>query len=314
MKKFISVLTILFSLVTFSHAMSFKKTDLKAENLKGPVKTVKTYDVVKAEYFHADTIAKYKRLNLPLPEFEKTLLRTTDYNPKGMIVCDNWKYSGKTVINFNPRNRNTLLFSEEKNYNSDGSLRRVYKIIQDGEGLPLLGIAVNEKGDTIFKEGYYKKYFDDGKWEIICTHTSYNMFPSNTSVMILRPNLTIEKLTSEKGDKIEIFELDEEERPISVSLYDEDDELIKITEIEYLPKETNFYIREAGDKRYLASSHILDKNGNPIGVSLFDKNGNLTSSISTIYFYDNYGNWIKKIVYENSNQNGKITEREISYY
>lgn len=63
-------------------AFSLVKSDKEKEELKGQVKTVKEYNLRKAEYFHADTVAKYRRLGKPLPKYERILSIIYTYDVK----------------------------------------------------------------------------------------------------------------------------------------------------------------------------------------------------------------------------------------
>ena len=64
-------------------AIGFVHSDAQSARLRGPVKRVSVYQLHKSEYYHADTIAKYKRLGKPLPQFERDLDEVADYDRQG---------------------------------------------------------------------------------------------------------------------------------------------------------------------------------------------------------------------------------------
>lgn len=309
MRKIVSILIMMIACCNLSFSFSFVKSDAKNENLKGKVKKVTTYRVEKQLYFHADTVAKYKRLKKALPEYERTLGKVADYNMMGMKTYnDDWY---KEYITYDPRNTKTLLFKTEKRYDSDGSLRRIYEQTFDEEWIPTTAKAVNGEGNLIFTETYNKKLLPDGKIEINCEHTSADG-SITYSTLLVRPDLTMERLIHNTPLNLQDIEMDAEERPTHIVEKRNGQE--NNVMIEYNSDGSNVYLLDANGNKILKTAIRNDSFGNPVSKTDYNPQGGIEGKETTVYKYDSKGNWIRREITSDSKKDVQITEREIEYY
>lgn len=293
-------------------AFSFTKTDLMNEKLNGPVRCVKEYKMEKARYFHADTVAKYKRLNMPLPEYIRDLVTSTTYNPDGMISTSVYTLVDSIARTYDSRDRKKLMYLSEIRYDDAGNLRRIYNQTLDESGLPAYGVAIDENGDTIFVETYHKTVLPDGAIQLDNKHVSTTM-TSSINTLKLRPNLSLERLTKHTPSRTRDILFDEQERPVKIT--ESSNGVVDLTvDVVYKADGEKYYRTTKDGRRVLTSSVTTDKHGNPIRTDIYDENGSLTKSTSNVYIYDKHNNWIKKTAFTNSDSNGVVTERDIEYY
>ncbi|MDE7412792.1 MAG: hypothetical protein K2N05_03240 [Muribaculaceae bacterium] len=309
MKRIISVLAILIGFWSFSFAFTLTQSDAKKENLKGKVKKVSYYSVEKQTYFHADTVAKYKRLKKPLPEYERSLRQRFEYNLQGMkTYSDDWY---KEYYTFDPRNNRTLLFKTEKRYDSDGSVRRIYEQTFDEEWFPTSGKAVDGDGKLIFTETYDKKVRPDGKTELYGQHILAD--GSTTDIFILvRPDLTFERLVQKGLFFHQDIEMNGDEMPTRV--YESRNGKVNKVQIEYGSDGRKVYTLDDTGNKTLITIVKNDANGNPICETEYNPDGGIKREVVIRYKYDSKGNWIRREVKKDSMSDPKITERDIEYY
>lgn len=291
-------------------AFSLVKSDKEKEELKGQVKTVKEYNLRKAEYFHADTVAKYRRHGKPLPKYERTLRNIYTYDVKGRkTVKEDPILERKTVNSYNPNIRNCMLAEVSDTY-FKGELSRRYAFNIGADGIPVSAKATDGSGKTIFTETFTATR-DGDKTNVRCEHVNADGSVTMQN-LVLRPDHSISSLTIEEGQKKQKFKFNEDELPVEISIespYQTIHQVIVLSP----DKQVSYAVTPDGSHK-LVRQALLDKNGNPYEIDRYDDNGNLVEITSFIYKYDNQGNWIKRSKFVNSNSASEIIEREITYY
>ncbi len=309
MKKILAVIAMIIAGCVAASALTFTTSDLKSENLKGNVKRVKTYRLSKQRSFPQDTIAKYQRLKMPLPEYKRSLWRTAEYNDKGMMTFeDRWFKEYKT---YDPQNDRTLIAILEKRYDEDGSLRRVYEQTFDEDWLLSSGKATDGNGDVIFTESYKKTLREDGKIELYGNHVGSNGSESSFT-LLLRPDYTIEQMYQKAPLFEQLILMDEQERPFSVT-ETKNGTVTKMT-MEYTPTSRKIYNIDPEGKKTLFREFTMDSYGNVISEKEFKPNGFVDKMKTTTYKYDSHGNWIRSTTISAPSSETEIKEREIEYY
>lgn len=316
MKRLFFALSFVLAGLVCANALSFVTSDVASEQLKGKVKNVKQYDVRKALYFETDTLEKYKRLNMPLPEYERNLFYIAEYNENGMITCLEYRNFDKTVRKYNSGNKKNLMWSEEDRYDSNGALSRHYVQTFDAEEFPLTGLATDEAGDTIFIETFSKTLLPDGNIKLDNFHVSAEG-DIQTNYIEMTPDWIMKKLLISGMRGTKEITLDEKERPIRMTekINDNVSDII----VEYNTDNNKaFKVLPSGEKQLLKSVD-LDKFGNPVEEIVYDGDNNVVFINSITYTYDSNGNWTKKRKVRKGQESSptdeeEIIEREIEYY
>ena len=283
-----SVLSILSTLMVIFPVFSFSlvKSDLSRENLKGKVKSVTTPS------------------------------KKVYYNEKGMTIKVDGGYPGRSEISYDPDNNNTLVFTLEESFDSNGDLHRRYSQNLDEMGLPSYGLATNAAGDTIFFETYTKQMLPDGKILLYSKHCKTEKYSSSQEYFItFRPDLTMEQMIISDASR-SFYLLNEDELPLLINepskgLFDKGEPILWAAE--YLPNQRNFYILQ-GTSRILDKKEIIDNYGNTIEVISYNPDGTVSKHKTINYTYDNIGNWIRKEEMTEGKSQPEISERTIEYY
>lgn len=309
MKRYLLLLLTAIVACLISQALTFVTSDAKMENLKGPVKSVKTYTVSPISYYNVDTINEYKRLGKPLPEYKKEMDSEAEYNLSGMKTYQNdWFIEH---ITFNPKNDRTLIFETEKRYDSDGSLRRTYSQTFDEDWLPTSGKAYDGSGNLIFTETYKKDNLSDGRINLYSEHTGANGSTTFANI-ILRPDLSMELMSQKSMFASQDIHFDKDENPIKVHENKNGNDIN--IEIEYSAKGRKVYQIDNDGNRRLTLEYINDQAGNPVTEIKYNDNGEMETTVTNTYIYDSNNNWVKKESKSTSKSEPVILERVISYY
>lgn len=293
-------------------ALSFTKSDKDAAELKGPVKMVKEFSLLKNDYFDVDTITKYERLGKPLPEYNRSLIHATVYDRQGRLQEElDQVFERYKVCNYSQTLSTAMMPEITDTYDSsNGKLVRHYSIQLDTRGVPVYATAVDENNEIIFTEEYSASVID-GVVNYKCVHSNYDGTYS-TQTFILRDDLSFSSLTTDNGSKKTTFILNTDEKPLEIvteSLYSTSRQTIT-----YYPDQTVTTYTDDTNPMPQRIVSQLDSHGNTVTKSTYDSEGNLTDQITYQYTYDNYGNWIKRYKYQNGSDVPRILEREITYY
>lgn len=296
--------------VNLSFSLSYVNSDAKAQNLKGSVERVKTYDVKKLKYYHTDTVAKYRRLNKPLPQYETVEYEDQIFDKLGKeVYMKDILFTEESTLCYS---EDDVIISEmQQRYNSSGELSRIYEIFYDEDGIHQSGKAVDGKGNVIFTEQYYKKVFPQGSVQLDCVHASPGGAVENTT-LLLRKDLSFAYMRINKPMYNQEIEFDNQERPIRMNEM-RNGETTKIV-IEYDSSGRKVYQLGKDDAKVLTMEVVNDEYGNPIKETSYNPDGKVAGTKTTSYTYDSHGNWIKRESLRSGESDPQIMTREIKYY
>ena len=279
-------------------ALSFARSDLQAQKLRGPVKKVTAYNLYEAKYFDADTLAKYKRLGKPLPKFERQLDMVTTYDREGRKTSEyDDIMERRQVYEYDAPGHK--LYSKAV---TDGKYsNRIYTMDIGADGLPLKGVAVQKDGTPIFTESYSATRLENGNTLLRISHILSDG-KAQESAMELRPDMTMQKL-NQNGT----FIFDEQERPVEFISPDGSQHLI----MEYLPAAQRIFRITPEGKKYIFKTVAEDIHGNPLTETTYMPDGT-QQSVSYEYKYDSLGNWTRQT--KTAGDEKTYSERVIEYY
>lgn len=279
-------------------ALSFARSDVKAQKLRGPVKKITAYNLHEAKYFHADTLAKYKRLGKPLPKFVRHLDMITTYDREGRKTSEyDDNMERKQVYEYDAPGH--MLYSKavtEGKYSN-----RIYIMDIGVDGLPLKGVAVQKDGTPIFTESYSATRLENGNTLLRINHILADG-KAQESEMELRPDMTMQKL-NQNGT----FIFDQQERPVEFISPNGSQHLI----MEYLPAAQRIFRITPEGKKYIFKTVAEDIYGNPLMEATYMPDGT-QQSVSYEYQYDSQGNWIRQT--KTAGEAKTYSERVIEYY
>ena len=282
MHKFL-LTTLLASLSTCAFALSPTQTDWQANHLQGKVKSV-----ISQTESNPETIAgKGKMYMTDVHQF---------YNEQGFLiktvgVINESGYSNKTTRNYRYDQNNRL---EEIRYNYDdkktyGSLYR-YQENADGSGVILEISYVGEKPKKPnFQEAYTKRVYDkDGK---LISEAVYfgKMIDSDA------------KKYHYKDDKL-----------IKVCGFDDNGEYEDGCETYRYLENGNFVNKRPLEEGWENSTY--DKNYNELKRQIFNSHGKLEVTFTTRHKFDQHGNVIESILYDEKGRWLDKTEKKYEYY
>lgn len=298
-KRVIFLLAVCVSLCCGSAlALSFSRSDANIQKLRGYVKKVTAYSLYEAKYFHADTLAKYKRLGKSLPKFERQLDMITTYDRAGRKTSEYDAIMERNQV-YEYDAPTHMLYSKAV---TDGKYsNRIYTIDIASDGLPRKGVAVGKDGSAIFIEDYTTTRLENGNTLLCINHISANGKVTE-SEMELRPDMTM-RVLNRKGT----FTFDEQERPVEFISEDGSQHLI----MEYLTDNQKIYRITSDGKKSIFKTITEDAYGNPLVECTYMPNGS-QHSVSYEYQYDSQGNWIRQTKTEGTKK--VYSERVIEYY
>ena len=263
-------------------AISLVISDRQKENLKGPVKSVREYLLSKQKYYDADTVALYKKLGKELPKYQKELFTDTRFDRQGRKTYEYdavFERTNKYVYGVD----GSMLPTLQNTKYSDGSSRR-YEIVQDSNGFPQTGKAVNGDNDVIFTETYTYSKLANGNLQM--------------TMMVLRPDKTIAELIMGRH-----ILMDENEEPTEIK-----------TNSEHIFIQHNgntdisgIYVNGQFKKQV---ERVKDQYGNMVKKTNYKHDGEVTTYT---YKYDSHGNWIS-MTSSSGNGEPSVYIREITYY
>ena len=277
-------------------AISLVISDRQKENLKGPVKSVREYLLSKQEYYDADTVALYKKLGKELPKYQKELFTDTRFDRQGRKTYEYdavFERTNKYVYGVD----GSMLPTLQNTKYSDGSSRR-YEIVQDSNGFPQTGKAVNDDNDVIFTETYTYSKLANGNLQMTVRHRDAASGNESVTMMVLRPDKTIAELIMGRH-----ILMDENEEPTEIKT---NSEHIFIqhngnTEI------SGIYVNGQFKKQV---ERVKDQYGNMVKKTNYKHDGEVTTYT---YKYDSHGNWIS-MTSSSGNGEPSVYIREITYY
>lgn len=281
-------------------AIGFVHSDAQSARLRGPVKRVSVYQLHKSEYYHADTIAKYKRLGKPLPQFERDLDEVADYDRQGRKTrVQDAVFGSENVYEYGFPGHVAFTRNITSYRDGDG---RVYTVKLDAMGLPTGGTAVDKTGKLIFTETVEQTKGADGGITLLTSHKNADGRVT-VSAVELRPDLTMKTLKHGAT-----YRFDEQERPLEFISGNGKKHSVS----EYVADGCKYYTVGTDGSRTLERIVTNDKYGNPIEEKWFNPDGTENRVIEYEYQYDSHGNWTRRAKLEGAGQH--ITERVIEYY
>lgn len=312
------------------YAFKFTRTDLDEANIKGSVKSVKTY-----HFYHLDDtmrespdddttygnfLASGPQLSYPLPEYKCLSIEYNEYNKDGMLT-------GITVYSTdeaNPttyRNSDVLTHADLKSNEVYCCPLTVVKILYDNEGFPVSRVSVNTKGDTIAVRNFKIQRFADNV-VISSELTEANIFVTETNEKTYTPEGKIKSAKSCSYTEDCTYTYDDNELIIGVTCMGpgsldptrEPHSMEWAYYYEYSPNEVLTYFEDDDNPRQLYNRDQLDDYGNIISATDFDDDGNVNIELINEYFYDSNGNWTKSIEYDEDANIVIVNLREIEYY
>lgn len=284
----------------------------KRANLYGKVKCIKEYNITPIKYYHADTLAKYKRLGRKPPVISKDIISEIHYDRYGYTTKE-VSYWGSTpvveTISYLDQENFPGLPTTEKRY-LGSQLSRTYTTSYDSRHLPVSATAIDGNNNIIFTETYDCHIVGDSTY-INQTHTS-NSGETQYNYIIMRPNRTIAKLRAKTGNRYSTMKLDYIERPTS--------QILKSTSgtetflIEYQGSKTYVYKITPNGFRQLVSVSTADANKNPTIVTKYTPSGQIESTTKHLYQYDTHRNWTRRITTYSNGREKQTISRTITYY
>jgi|SRR5690554_1154702 len=309
--KTLKLLTIVSIILFFSNCTDNKiKNDLTTENLKGKVKSIK-----ETPYKAIEKFGEVTKGDVYVDYFSN--IKYAMYNENGNIT-EMRKYDSpektldKYVYNYDKKGN---LIKENK-YNSNEKLesKKIYKY-DDKLNLIELNKYNSERileSKEIYRYDYKENMVESNEYNSDGTLESKGIYEYND-----KENLTEGKLYYSNGKLYYEFiqKRSDKGNMVEKNYWYSFDGASEINYILKYDEKCNLIESKMYHNKELEHTRVCkyDENNNQIEENRYDSFGKLIEVQKYKYKYDDKGNWMEKIEYENDIPK-KITEREIEYY
>lgn len=309
--RYIITTLLTFMVTTVLNAQTFidNRNDLQKQELKGRVKSIKSYKVKQVDYMTQEELTEFKRQGQKPPYFKREWDNTIEFNENGFITKsrapESW--TGDCYDNkYAPDGRLEAVIS----YNDDGSVRNVYSFEYDKRGFITTAIRKSQN-EVFFKESYT---CDDSGRILYMMHdyldgriqkASFEYMCGKISKWIITLNDEPAQTFIFDGDAAHPIECYNWQRGVCTHML-----------INYNNKNLPITISTEtySGKWYVSTLRSFDEYGNVIDEKNFTEDGNINNAKSFQYEYDAQGNWTRKVVKGSRKVDNIIQEREIEYY
>lgn len=328
------LLALIFSAVCIANVSAFRfaRTSLDEENLKGNVKSIKTYtffqlDDYERESLPGDTIENQPivpdpQLTFPLPEYKCVGIEYKEFNKDGMKVLEEY-YRTEDTNASTYREEESLTIADLTQRPVSSTLTDRMMTSYDAEGLPTTNCKITAEGDTTYIDKFHSKtiagnliltYEKQRNDEPLISERVESTFSPDGVIKALKactPYCDVSEIFNDEGQLISRTM----KEPGSLHGVPEPYDRQWTYEFVYYPGERVTYIIEDGGPRTLNSRDELDSQGNVTRTINFLDDGTAWAHYKDIYIYDAQGNWTKQVhINEDSSSISLVILREIEYY
>ena len=308
--KFLSTILAFFACLAV-HAQQFldNRTDLQKLELKGRVKSVKTFTLSKITHLTQEELQKMVVQGKKPPYYKREWGKTLYFNEIGYITKSRAKSALGNDIYDNVYDTEGKLIAITT-FDDDESVRHVYSFAYDERGH--IASAIRESSEKVyFKESYLcdnngrllhlvHDFLDgriqEGRFEykngkLTKVDMTLNGEPVKTFICDGEFTNPTEIYSWRDGECTHIrFGFNDQKQPITVST------------------------ETATGEWYVSTERQLDNHGNVVSEKHLDEDGSIEAVITTTYKYDARGNWIRMETKGLDEYMDSIIEREIVYY
>ena len=294
-----------------THAQSFldRRSDWQKKELKGSVRTIKTYEVRKLDFLTAEELKVFQQRGQKPPYYKKVWTNTLDFNRMGYIMksrCPESWTGDNYDMTYNAANQPLCMIR----YKDDGSINNSYKFTYDKHGFILYAERRNNES-VIFKEFYTC----DNKGNLL------RMIHKNED------GGSSENIFEYQNCKLSKWTITDNEQPYQTMIFDGSIDRLKELYVwngkhcdhirisinsAGLPEMTKKETEYGGWYIYVQRS--FDSQNNIIKEIFYNVDGSVSNEKTFSYKYDSYGNWIRKESKGKGTFDNRIEEREIIYY
>lgn len=314
MKKFFTAIILSAALWSSeSSAQLFSQPSTVRDQLKGPVASIKEYNLLPKEYFTDEEQKKYKKSGQPLPQYDTIPVMEKTFGTDGFVTEEtNHTFSPARINRYSYKDaRIRGLLERQETYSGD-KLTRTYVLQYDSHGEISSGEARDEDGNLIFSEKYEIRYDRDSVF-MTGTHMSARTGAIELYDVCyrLKPTRSMARMKLSNDRRTQSFRFDKSELPVEI-FFDGG----RTKEYVILPadmtQEVIHYNFTPEGQRYVAQRTTRDSEGNDVKRTLYTPSGEEKETVTISYEYDTHGNWVRKEV---SRPTGKeITLRRIDYH
>lgn len=313
-------------------AFRFAKTSLDEENLKGNVKSIKTYHFYQLKDYEreslpGDTIKDQpivldSDLTFPLPKYKCWSIDYKEFNKDGMKILEEY---------YQPEDTKASTYREEESLTlTDITQRPVFctltdRIITsyDADGIPITNCMVTAEGDTTYVGTFHSKtingnliltYEKKRNDELLISERVESTFSPDGVIKALKAYTSYIDVSDIYNDRGQLVSNTRKEPG---SLHETPESYYRqwTYEFVYSPKEKVTYLIEDGGPRTINRKEELNSQGNVTHTTSYFDNGEIWNEYIHIFSYDPHGNWIEQTQINAENSSSfLVILREIEYY